>query len=99
MGAIPTPIPYGELYTAMAQGVVDGQENPNSLIKASKFYEVQSYLTADGHIYSPHALLINHDYMKNLPEDVRGYLVEGASVWRDTHRKYSVKQNEEGLEF
>ncbi len=98
MGAIPTPMPYGELYTALAQHVVDGQENPISLIKASKFYEVQKYLTVDGHVYSPHALLINDSYLNNLSEPLRKIIVEGAKVWQKTHREYSVKQNKEGLD-
>jgi len=99
MGAIPTPIPYGELYTAMAQGVVDGQENPNSLIKASKFYEVQKYVTADGHIYTPHALLISDSYLQGLSKDVQKVILAGAKIWQSTHREHSVKQNNEGLEF
>ena len=50
MGATPTPLPLGEVYTALQQGVVDGVENPLTVIYGGKFHEVAKYLTLDGHI-------------------------------------------------
>ena len=51
LGAAPTPIAWTETYTSLQQGVVDGQENPVSVIIQAKFAEVQKYLTLDGHTY------------------------------------------------
>jgi tripartite ATP-independent transporter DctP family solute receptor len=52
MGANPTAIPFGELYTALQQGTVDAQENPVELILQSKFSEVQKFMTLTNHIFS-----------------------------------------------
>lgn len=59
MGAAATPIPYGELYSALQQGVVDGQENPVTNIYGSKFFEVQKYLILDRHVHDPHPFLVS----------------------------------------
>ncbi|MBV5349634.1 TRAP transporter substrate-binding protein DctP, partial [bacterium] len=53
LGANPSPMPFGELFTALQQKTMDGQENPLLIIKTSKFYEVQKYLALTGHFYSP----------------------------------------------
>jgi tripartite ATP-independent transporter DctP family solute receptor len=53
LGANPVPMAFGEVFTALETGAVDGQENPLTLIEASKFYEVQKYLTLTRHAYSP----------------------------------------------
>jgi tripartite ATP-independent transporter DctP family solute receptor len=50
MGATPTPLPLGEVYTALQQGVVDGVENPLPVLYGGKFHEVAKYLTLDAHI-------------------------------------------------
>ena len=59
LGTNATPMPFTELYTAMEQGAVDGQENPVGLILASKFYEVQKHLVLSRHIYSTWVLLMS----------------------------------------
>ncbi|MEC8936012.1 MAG: DctP family TRAP transporter solute-binding subunit, partial [Pseudomonadota bacterium] len=53
MGARPTPMAFPELFTALQQGTVDGQENPITVIVATNFWEVQDYLSLTGHVYSP----------------------------------------------
>lgn len=96
-GAIPTPMPFLETYTALAQKVVDGQENPISLIAAMRFHEVQKFMTLDGHVYSPLALLINDNFYKSLPEKDRKVIDEGSILWRDTIREARQKQDAEGI--
>lgn len=86
LGADPTPIPWLELYGALQLGVVDGQENPLSLIYQSKFWEVQEYLTLDGHLYGPHLLLINEEFFKGLPEDIRLMILQAAEIHKVIHR-------------
>lgn len=58
-GIIPTPMAFTEVFTALQQGTVDGQENPLSVISAAKFDQVQKYMTLTGHVYSPALLLMN----------------------------------------
>lgn len=66
-----TPIGWNELYTSLQTGVVDGEENPVSIIAAGKINEVQKYLTLDGHTWSEDLLVINAKRMKSLPPQVR----------------------------
>lgn len=98
LGANPTPMSFGELYTALQQGTVDAQENPIPLVYTSKFYEVQDYYTLDGHVYASTAVLINNDFYNSLPEDLQKVVKEGAEKFRDEQRKLSSKQDEEMLE-
>ncbi len=59
MGANPTPMPFSEVFTAMQQKTIDGQENPISTIYLNKFYEVQPFCTLTGHVYGPHIMLMS----------------------------------------
>jgi TRAP-type C4-dicarboxylate transport system substrate-binding protein len=65
-GAKPTPMNFGELYLALKQGTVDGQENPLPTIKAGKFDEVQKYLVLTGHIITPRLVVVNEGFWKKL---------------------------------
>src|SRR6516165_3297726 len=58
-GARPTPLNFGELYLALSQGVVDGEENPLPTIQSAKFFEVQKYLVLTGHIITPRLIAID----------------------------------------
>ena len=66
-GAKPTPMAFGELYLALSQNLVDGQENPLPTIQAGKFPEVQKYLVLTGHIITPRLVVINEAFWKGLP--------------------------------
>ena len=63
-GARATPIAFGELYLALSQGVVDGQENPLPTIQSAKLYEVQKYLVLTGHILTPRIVIVNEAFLK-----------------------------------
>ena len=58
-GIIPTPMAFTEVFTALQQGTVDGQENPVSVITAAKFEQVQKFMTMTGHVYSPALILMS----------------------------------------
>jgi tripartite ATP-independent transporter DctP family solute receptor len=58
-GIITTPMAFPEVFTALQQGTVDGQENPLSVIMAAKFDQVQKHLSLTGHVYSPCVMLMN----------------------------------------
>ncbi|RZJ62838.1 MAG: TRAP transporter substrate-binding protein [Acidovorax sp.] len=66
LGANAVPMPFPELYTAMEQKAVDGQENPVSTILSSKFAEVQKYLTITRHMYNPQAVIVSKKFWDSL---------------------------------
>jgi tripartite ATP-independent transporter DctP family solute receptor len=80
LGAAPTPIPWPETYTALQQKVVDGQENPVSVIMQAKFFEVQKYLTLDGHSYGVDFILINDKFFQSLPAESRMVIKRAAVI-------------------
>jgi TRAP-type transport system periplasmic protein len=70
-GASPTGINWNEVYTALQTKVVDGQENPLSIIEAAKIYEVQKYCSLTGHVWDGFHFLANRRAWEALPEDIR----------------------------
>lgn len=66
-GIITTPMAFSEVFIALQQGTVDGQENPLGVIMAAKLDQVQKYLTLTGHVYSPAAFLMNKASYDKLP--------------------------------
>lgn len=77
-GANPTKMSFGEVFTALETGVIDGQENPLANIDAAKLNEVQEYLSMTHHVYSPSYLVAGGETWDRLPADVRGVLSETA---------------------
>ena len=77
-GIIPTPMAFTEVFTALQQGTVDGQENPLSVISAAKFEQVQKYMTLTGHVYSPALILMNKAKWDKLPAADKAIFVESA---------------------
>ncbi|AOY74526.1 TRAP transporter substrate-binding protein [Clostridium formicaceticum] len=72
-------IPFAELYTALQNKTVDGQENPLSNIASRRFYEVQDYLTLSNHGYLGYALVISNDFYESLPVDLQQLVEEVAN--------------------
>jgi len=68
MGAAPTPMAWPEVVSSLQQGVIDGQENPLSVIVSVKLDEVQEYLTLSGHVYSPAMLLVSKPFWEGLDD-------------------------------
>jgi TRAP-type transport system periplasmic protein len=71
LGASPTPINFGEVYSALQTGLVDGQENPLILIDTGKLYEVQKYCSMTNHIWVGLHVAFNKDAWKRLPSDLQ----------------------------
>lgn len=76
LGASAVVLPYSELYVALQQGTVDGQENPFTEIATAKFYEVQDYLTVTNHAAASYPFITNKEFWEGLPEDIRQELEE-----------------------
>jgi tripartite ATP-independent transporter DctP family solute receptor len=77
-GASPTPIAWGEVYTALQQKTIDGQENPIAIIYHQRIYEVQKYLSLTSHFYSPALLLMSEKAYQALPKDAQKAMTETA---------------------
>ncbi len=85
-GAKPTPMNFGELYLALSQGAVDGQENPLPTIQSGKFYEVQKFLVLTGHIITPRLVIVNEPAWRKIPEADRAIVqsaIQSAAKWQD----------------
>ena len=95
LNANPTPIAFTELYSALQQGVVDGQENPWETVYLSKFYEVQKYATVTGHIYDVQPLLMSQKFYDNLSSEYQKIIQMAADISTEHMWYITGKQNEE----
>jgi TRAP-type transport system periplasmic protein len=86
LGALPTPMAFPELFSALQQGTVDGQENPIGVILSAKFSQVQKHLTMSGHLYSPALVLMSPAAYNKMSEADRKLIVqiarEGVAITR-----------------
>ena len=71
VGANPQVMPFSEVYSALQQGVIDGQENTNSNIYTKKFYEVQKYMTLSNHGYLGYLVVMSKKFYNSLPKDLQ----------------------------
>ncbi len=87
LGANAVPMPFPELYTALEMKTVDGQENPETSVDSSKFYEVQKYFSADRHIYNPQMMMVSKKFWDTLSADEKKIFNEAMVEARDVQRK------------
>ncbi|MHB1199300.1 MAG: TRAP transporter substrate-binding protein [Polaromonas sp.] len=86
LGIIPTPMAFPEVFTALQQGTVDGQENPLSVILSAKLYQVQKYLTLTGHVYSPALFLMNKAEFEKLGAADKQAFIDAAKEGTKVNR-------------
>ncbi|HCP07128.1 MAG: Tripartite ATP-independent periplasmic transporter solute receptor, DctP family [Synergistales bacterium 58_81] len=98
LGASPMPINFGELYTALQQGVVDAQENPLAIIYSSAFYEVQKYLSMSGHIWGSALLCVNSSVWNRISDTDKAIVEKLAMEWRDREREQIQAQEKDFME-
>ncbi len=96
-GANPTPMSWGELYTALDRGTVQGQENPIFFIEDASFHEVQDHMTISNHNNYVAMTTVNTDWFKGLPDDVKTLITETVDEMRDWTFDLQTKMNEEML--
>lgn len=97
LGVNPSPMPYTELFTALEQGVVDGQENPAGNITTGNFYEVQKYVTKTDHIYNASVFMISDKFMQTLSDEEKEIVTKAAEEARDYQRELNQKESEEAF--
>jgi len=78
LGANPTPLPFPEVYGALEQKAIDGQENPVSVINANKLYEVQKHIVLSNHQYNPQSVLISKKFWEGLNADQKKLIADAA---------------------
>jgi TRAP-type transport system periplasmic protein len=91
-GANPVPLSFTELYGALENRAVDGQENPFSVILSNKFYEVQKYLSVTNHTYSTNIILVSKKFWDKLSPTEQKILQEAAIESRNYQRQVSREQ-------
>lgn len=99
MGASPTPIAFSELFTALQQGTVDGQENPISNIFEQNYAEVQKYFTISNHLYTAAATVVNEEWYQSLPQDVRDAIDEACVVAQEQSAQDLLNCESQMLEY
>lgn len=94
LGANAVAMPFPELYTAMEMKTVDGQENPETTVDASKFYEVQKYFSGTRHIYNAQLVMVSKIFWDSLSQDEKKIFEEATVEARDVQRKASRAMTE-----
>ena len=97
LGVDPTPMAFGEVFSALEQGVVDGQENPVGAILAAKFFEVQKYLAMTGHVYTAVPLLVRSDLFQSFSPEEQKVIMDAALQASNYERKLLADQEVSGL--
>jgi tripartite ATP-independent transporter DctP family solute receptor len=89
LDANPTPLPFPELYAALEQKAVDGQENPVATIRGAKLYEVQKFLTLTNHQYNPQSVVVSKKFWDGLSADEKKVLQDAAAESAKYQREQS----------
>ncbi|MBF0530288.1 MAG: TRAP transporter substrate-binding protein [Deltaproteobacteria bacterium] len=97
-GLNPTPMAWGEVYTAMQQSVIDGQENPIAIFATQKLWEVQKHLSLTGHVYSPSPLLMGKKKFEKLSKEDQELFVSTALEVAKFQRKVNRDDEQKKLE-
>lgn len=97
LGANPVPIDFAELYLALQQGVVEGEENALGTIDAQKFYEVQNYIMLTGHIYQSQIVGINDEFYSSLPSDYQKIIDDAILEARNYNNELQLKADVEAI--
>ena len=99
LGCSPTPIAFSELFTALQQKTVDGQENPVSNIFEQNYVEVQKYMTLTNHLYTAGATAMNNEFFQGLPEDVKQAVLDAAAKSQEQSGKDLMNCEEQMLDY
>ncbi|WP_447553308.1 TRAP transporter substrate-binding protein [Vreelandella sp. EE22] len=94
MGARPTPMAFSEVFTALQQNTLEGQENPLSLIESASFNEVQDYVNMTGHVRSWIYVVIGRNQLENMPEDLQQVVRDAAETMQAYESELFVEDQE-----
>ncbi len=91
VGANPQMMPFSEVYSALQQGVIDGQENTNSNIYTKKFYETQKYMTVSNHGYLGYLVVMSKKFWESLPADLQAAVKQAMKEATAKERQLAVE--------
>ncbi len=95
LGAVPVPVDWSEVPTALATGVVNGQENPSNVVLSSKLYEAQSHMMLTGHVMNAQVIVINEKVWQGLSAAQRDAVSKAATEVRNRATETVQKQESE----
>jgi len=98
MGATPTPVAFSDLYMALKQGVVDGQENPIPTIYTYKYYEAQKYLMLTGHMLRVNVIGADAAWYNKLSPDLKGVIGKATDEAVKLNNELTLKQEKDMLD-
>jgi tripartite ATP-independent transporter DctP family solute receptor len=98
LGANPTPMPFSEVFNAMQQKTIDGQENPNTTNFLQKFHEVQKFTTLSQHVYTPFVIMYSKKMWDTLPKADQDLLIKTGKEASKWQREYNRKVDAEAVQ-
>jgi len=98
IGIQPTPMAFPELFTALQQGTVDGQENPIPVILSAKFAQVQKHLSLTGHVYSPALLIASPALWNKLSDADKKAFTEAGKAGGAAQRRKVNEDERNGID-
>lgn len=99
LGAKPTPLTFGEIYTSLQTGAIDGQDNPLTTTRAQKWYEVTDYIVLTGHVIEPMCIAINEKKWQSLSDDQRRIMNEGVALATEYADRMNLAAEQADVEF
>lgn len=99
LGSTTVPIPFADLYVALQQSVVDGEENPTTTIRVMKYYEVQKYLSLTKHMLSTTPILASLKRWQGLSADVQKIILDSAAEAEKWEQEFMLTDEETSLKF
>lgn len=98
LGASPTPVDFGELYSAIDTGIVTAQENPLETIVSGGFMEIQSHISLTNHMYKPAFLTLNNEFYESLSEEEQEIFQEASIEAEEVTNQLLEEEEEETLQ-
>lgn len=98
MGANPTPISYGEIFTSLQQGTIDGVQTTTPLIYGDKFYEVADHMTLTRHFPLPHVLMVNKEFYDGLTDELKAAVDKATEEHIKFARQLAVEAEKDAIE-
>ena len=99
LGALPMPMAWTEVFTALQQGTIDAIENSPIIYTSNNLNEVQKYLSLTGHFYSPAVFVMNERSFNRVPEDLQKLILQVAEETKHKHRKIHEDSDDVNIEI
>jgi TRAP-type transport system periplasmic protein len=99
MGANATPMAFGEVYSSLQTGVLDGFEHSASVVKANKFYEAADYLALTRHLFGPLVFVYSQSQWEKLADDEKKVINQAAMMARDVQRALAPHREKQAMDY